>query len=88
SDRLIRIMDITNAYQYRKDYRVERSQIITAEEILSGIRKLMDTGEEIRKKVKAKSEEIQKAVTEGGSSCISLVHFINDVLTNSSKGKD
>ncbi|KAL0545896.1 hypothetical protein IC582_015793 [Cucumis melo] len=73
---------------YQKDYRIERSKLVTAEEIESGIRKVMNEGDEIRKKVKAKSKEVRKAVMEGGSSYISLVHFINDVLANSSNGKE
>ncbi|XP_038900053.1 anthocyanidin 3-O-glucosyltransferase 2-like [Benincasa hispida] len=79
-------VDIT--LDYRKDYLLGRSKLVTAEEIESGIRKLMDEGDEIRKKVKAKSEEIRKAVMDGGSSYTALTHFINDVLANSSKGKD
>lgn len=73
---------------YQKDYRIERSKLVTAEEIESGIRKVMNEGDEIRKNVKAKSKEVRKAVMEGGSSYISLVHFINDVLANSSNGKE
>lgn len=73
---------------YQKDYHIERSKLVTAEEIESGIRKVMNEGDEIRKKVKAKSKEVRKAVMEGGSSYISLVHFINDVLANLSNGKE
>ena len=41
---------------------------------------------EIRKKVKAKSEESRKSVKEGGSSFISLRKFIDNVLANSPGG--
>ncbi|XP_022141883.1 anthocyanidin 3-O-glucosyltransferase 2-like [Momordica charantia] len=69
---------------YRKDFHAERSRVLSAEEIESGIEKLMDHSDEIRKRVKTKSEESRKSVMEGGSSFISLSQFIDDVIANTS----
>nr|AEM43004.1 UDP-glucosyltransferase [Siraitia grosvenorii] len=77
-------VDITLDYQ--KHPHGERSRVVSAEEIQSGIRKLMEEGGEMRKKVKAKSEESRKSLMEGGSSFISLGRFIDDVLGNGPEG--
>ncbi|KGN54987.1 anthocyanidin 3-O-glucosyltransferase 2 [Cucumis sativus] len=72
---------------YVKDFHIGRSRIVSAEEIESGIRKLMgDSGNEIRKKIKVKGEESRKSMMEGGSSFNSLRHFIDDALTNLQEG--
>lgn len=78
-------MAVELTLDYKKDFQTERSRVVSAEEIENGIRKLMedDGSNEIRKKVKAKSNESRKSVMEGGSSFISLGHFIDDVLPNS-----
>lgn len=69
---------------YMKDFQTERSRVVSAEEIESGIKKLMgDDGNEIRKKVKGKSEESRKCMMVDGSSFNSLGHFIDDALANS-----
>ncbi|XP_022141873.1 anthocyanidin 3-O-glucosyltransferase 2-like [Momordica charantia] len=73
---------------FRKEFRGERSRIVSAEEIESGIRRLMEDNNEIKEKVKAKSEESRKSVLEGGSSFVSLGHFIDDVIANSLGGRD
>lgn len=63
--------------------------IMSAKEINRGIRKLIDdNNNEIRKKVKTKSEECKESVTKGGSSFFSLGKFIDDVLTNSPRGEN
>ncbi|KAA0066880.1 anthocyanidin 3-O-glucosyltransferase 2-like [Cucumis melo var. makuwa] len=73
---------------YQNDLKeLDKPRILSAEEIEKGIRKLMDdNNNEIRKKVKTKSEECRKSVIEGGSSFISLGKFIDDVLINSPRG--
>nr|WEA84863.1 UDP-glycosyltranserase [Gynostemma pentaphyllum] len=66
---------------YEKDIRTGKARIVSEEEIENGIRKLMKEGDhDIRKKVKAKSEESRKSLAEGGSSFTSLGRFIDDVL--------
>nr|7BV3_A Chain A, Glycosyltransferase [Siraitia grosvenorii]7BV3_B Chain B, Glycosyltransferase [Siraitia grosvenorii] len=64
---------------------IEEGVIVSAEKIEEGIRKLMGGGGgggggEVRKLVKAKSEESRKSVMEGGSSFTSLNRFIDEVM--------
>ncbi|KAI8011814.1 UDP-glycosyltransferase 71A16 [Camellia lanceoleosa] len=66
---------------YRKDFGMKEMPVmVTAEEISSGIRRLMDGSDEIKHKVKKMSEKSTVAVTEGGSSYNSLGCFIEDVI--------
>ncbi|KAG7037476.1 UDP-glycosyltransferase 71A16, partial [Cucurbita argyrosperma subsp. argyrosperma] len=71
---------------YRKDLGRERLRVVSCEEIECGIRTLMDEGNEIRKKVKEKSEESRRSMRDGGSSFVSLGRFIDDVLANAPEG--
>ncbi|XP_048141918.1 anthocyanidin 3-O-glucosyltransferase 2-like [Rhodamnia argentea] len=66
---------------YRRDLVKGSNILVTAGEIESGIRKLMEGEEagERRKKVKEMSEKSRKALAEGGSSYLSLGRFIDDV---------
>ncbi|XP_030543906.1 anthocyanidin 3-O-glucosyltransferase 2-like [Rhodamnia argentea] len=66
---------------YRRDHAIGSDCVVTADEIEGGIRKLMEGEEarERRKKVKEVSEKSRKALAEGGSSYLSLAHFIEDV---------
>ncbi|XP_059651140.1 anthocyanidin 3-O-glucosyltransferase 2-like [Cornus florida] len=68
---------------YRKDPRREFNQVpLTAEEIETGIRKVMMDDGEIRKKANEMKEKSREAVTEGGSSYIFLGRLIEDVIKN------
>ncbi|XP_038896918.1 putative UDP-glucose flavonoid 3-O-glucosyltransferase 3 [Benincasa hispida] len=88
------IVELELAVEITIDYQNEfqehdKPKIVSAEEIERGIKKLMDNdNNEIRKKVKTKSEEGRKSVIEGGSSFISLGKFIDDVLANSLQGRN
>lgn len=69
---------------YRSNMRAgsdEKEMIVTAEEIDSGIRRLMCDGE-IRKKVKEMKEKSRFAVSEGGSSHASIGRFLDHVIVN------
>ena len=70
---------------YKRDFKAAENDgvLVTAEEIESGIRQLMDGGDEIREKVKEMSGKSRAAVIEGGSSYNSLGRFIEDVVKNS-----
>ncbi|KAI3772056.1 hypothetical protein L6452_03230 [Arctium lappa] len=57
-----------------------REMFVTAEEIESGIRRLMSDDGEIRKKVKVMKEKSRMAVSEGGSSYTTIRHFIRNHL--------
>lgn len=50
---------------------------LTAEEIAAGIGKLMEGSDEIKKRVRIKSEECKKAMMEGGSSFNALNRFMD-----------
>ncbi|KAK2994916.1 hypothetical protein RJ640_012109 [Escallonia rubra] len=67
---------------YRKDFRTAEAVVVTAEVIESGIKKLMDSDGEIRKKVEEMKERSRMAVAEGGSSYVSVGRFIEDVMGN------
>uniref|UniRef100_A0A166AD02 UDP-glycosyltransferase n=1 Tax=Daucus carota subsp. sativus TaxID=79200 RepID=A0A166AD02_DAUCS len=68
---------------YRQEYLApdKSSELVTAEEIESGIRCLMNKeGDQMRNKVVTMKDLCRKAVVEGGSSRISLTQFIDDVI--------
>nr|UMK68136.1 UGT1 [Aesculus chinensis] len=69
---------------YRKDFITESVvELVTAEEIERGIRRLMESdNNDIRKKVKEMSEKSRRALMDGGSSFSSLGRFIGDVIDN------
>ncbi|XP_030456197.2 anthocyanidin 3-O-glucosyltransferase 2-like [Syzygium oleosum] len=79
------VVELGLAAEIKMDYRRDLSKgsdlVVTADEIEGGIRKLMEGEEagERRKKVKEVSEKSRKALTEGGSSSLSLARFIEDV---------
>ncbi|XP_057473604.1 anthocyanidin 3-O-glucosyltransferase 2-like [Actinidia eriantha] len=68
---------------YIKEVGMEERELATAEEIESGIRQVMDGGDEIREKVKEMRGKSRAAVIEGGSSYNSLGRFIGDAVKNS-----
>ncbi|KAK3444626.1 hypothetical protein EUGRSUZ_A00932 [Eucalyptus grandis] len=68
---------------YRRDLVKGSDDVVMANEIERGIRKLMEGEEarERRKKVKEVSEKSRKALMEGGSSYLSLARFFEDVCS-------
>ncbi|XP_059653392.1 anthocyanidin 3-O-glucosyltransferase 2-like [Cornus florida] len=80
------VKELGLAVEIKMDYRKNVSKDIkqeplTAKEIETGIRKVMMDGE-IRKKVNEMKEKSREAMTEGGSSYISLGCLIEDVIKN------
>lgn len=78
------VVELGIAAEIRIDYRSNmrpggREMFVTAEEIESGIRRLMSDGE-IRKKVKGMKEKSRVAVSDGGSSYTAIGHFIDNHL--------
>lgn len=68
---------------YRKDSSIATEPlVVTADEIEKGIKCLMNAASEMRKKVKEMKEKSRMAMVDGGSSHISLGHFIEDVMGN------
>ncbi|KAL1823215.1 hypothetical protein ACET3Z_009993 [Daucus carota] len=82
------VKELGLAVKIKLDYRQEylapdkSSELVTAEEIESGIRCLMNEEGEMRNKVATMKDICRKAVVEGGSSRISLTQFIEDVIDN------
>uniref|UniRef100_A0A5B7CC84 UDP-glycosyltransferases domain-containing protein n=1 Tax=Davidia involucrata TaxID=16924 RepID=A0A5B7CC84_DAVIN len=72
------VKELELAVEIRLDYR-EDSDLVLAEEVERGVRRLMDGDGEIRRKVKEMSEKSRKAVTENGSSLTSLGHLIEEL---------
>ncbi|CAA7019685.1 unnamed protein product [Microthlaspi erraticum] len=58
------------------------ADLVMAEEIERGIKRLMEEDSEVRKRVKEMSEKCRVALTDGGSSRIALQKFIQDVKKN------
>ncbi|XP_059653395.1 anthocyanidin 3-O-glucosyltransferase 2-like [Cornus florida] len=68
---------------YRKDMMTDiYPEPLMAEEIETGIRKVMTIDEEIRKKVNEMKEKSREAMMEGGSSYIYLGCLIEDLIKN------
>ncbi|KAL5581594.1 hypothetical protein UlMin_014036 [Ulmus minor] len=70
---------------YRKDYNFANSgncTNVTAQEIESGIKSVMEVNSETRKTVKQMSDKSRKALVDGGSSYATLGRFLNDVIEN------
>lgn len=80
------------AVEIKMDYRtevffgVEEPVLVTAEEIESAIRCLMDAESEMRKKVKEMKDISRMATIEGGSSYTSVGEFIEDIVNNIQEG--
>ncbi|KAI3465591.1 hypothetical protein Pfo_022254 [Paulownia fortunei] len=71
-------VEITLSYYERS----EDGALVTAGEIERGIRELMESGSEVRKRLKETREKSRMSVAEGGSSYISLNRFIDSIMSN------
>lgn len=71
---------------YRREFNCDGDQaVVSAGEIESGIRRLMDDYDsDARRRTKEMSEKSRKALMEGGSSYSSMDHLINDIVRNMS----
>nr|WFP21566.1 CBUGT1 [Helichrysum umbraculigerum] len=74
------VVELGLAVEIKIDYRSENEIILTSKEIESGIRRLMND-EELRMKVKEMKGNSRFAVSEGGSSYVSIRRFIDLVMT-------
>ena len=62
------------------NYRNRGDHFVTAEEIETTVKCLMEGDNKVRKKVKEVSEMARKAVAEGGSSFALVGDLINDII--------
>lgn len=67
------------AVEIKLDYSAG-AELVTAEEIEIGLRKLMESDSEVRKKVKEMGEIARKALIKGGSSFAAVERLINDII--------
>jgi hypothetical protein len=76
------VRELGLAMEMRLDYR-SGGDLVMAEEIERAVRRLMDGGIEVRKKVKEMGEMARKAVMDGGSSFTSIGQLMEDMIGRS-----
>ncbi|KAF2286762.1 hypothetical protein GH714_027993 [Hevea brasiliensis] len=70
------VKELGLAVEIRVDFRNESGDLVLAEEVERGIKRLMDVDDEVRRKVKEMSKKSKMAVMENGSSHASLKSLI------------
>lgn len=75
------VAELGLAVEIRVDYRSESGDMVLAEELERGIKRLMDGDDEVRRKVKEMSEKSRMAVMENGSSYASLTSLIENLTS-------
>lgn len=73
------VAELGLAVEIRLDYR-EGSALVTAEELVKGLRHLMDSDGEVRSKVKEMRDKSRMAVTEHGSSHASMRRLVHELV--------
>ncbi|XP_019091999.1 PREDICTED: UDP-glycosyltransferase 71B1-like [Camelina sativa] len=68
--------------EYRRDFVVGVSEIVTAEEIERGIKCAMEEDSKMRKRVMEMKDKLHVALLDGGSSNCALKKFVQDVVEN------
>ncbi|XP_002265264.1 anthocyanidin 3-O-glucosyltransferase 2-like [Vitis vinifera] len=76
------VRELEMGVEIRFDYNMDTSNLVSAQEIESRIRSLMDDSSNIRMKRTKMKEKCMKALTEGGSSDCSIQRLIGDIITN------
>ena len=74
------VKDLGLAVEIKIDYNKDRDHIVSAHEIENGLRNLMKTNSEVRKKRKEMKKISRKVKIDGGSSHFSLGRFIEDMM--------
>ncbi|KAI5671000.1 hypothetical protein M9H77_11364 [Catharanthus roseus] len=65
---------------YKKDFKMKTSEVLSADLLEESIRRLMDPENEIRKRVKEIQRKTRLALKEGGSSYSSIRYFIDNMF--------
>ncbi|KAE8690109.1 putative UDP-glucose flavonoid 3-O-glucosyltransferase 3 [Hibiscus syriacus] len=80
------VKELGLAVEIKMDYNSygDEVEIVKAEKIEKGIRRLMEPGSDARKRMKEICDKSRKALTDGGSSHSTLYRFIDDVMDNMS----
>ncbi|KAJ9705929.1 hypothetical protein PVL29_003848 [Vitis rotundifolia] len=76
------VRELEMGVEIRLDYNMNTSNLVSAQEIESRIRSLMDDSSNIRMKRTKMKEKCMKALTEGGSSDSSIQRLIGNMITN------
>ncbi|KAJ9705930.1 hypothetical protein PVL29_003849 [Vitis rotundifolia] len=76
------VRELEMGVEIRLDYNMHTSNLVSAQEIESRIRSLMDDSSNIRMKRTKMKEKCMKALTEGGSSDSSIQRLIGNIITN------
>ncbi|TYI74640.1 hypothetical protein E1A91_D07G215800v1 [Gossypium mustelinum] len=79
------VKELGLAVEIKMDYRKDGGgevEIVKAETIERGIRRLMENDSDVRKRMKEMSDRSRKALMDGGSSHSSLCRFIDNVMDN------
>ncbi|KAJ4824041.1 hypothetical protein Tsubulata_007439 [Turnera subulata] len=75
------VKELGLAVELKSDHR-SNGELAMAEEIARGVRCVMQSNSDLRKKVKQMGEKARKAVMKGGSSFTSIAQFLKDVKGN------
>ncbi|AET01053.1 putative flavonol 3-O-glucosyltransferase [Medicago truncatula] len=75
-------MGVEIAVDYRMEYDVGRDYLLASDKIEKGIRSVLETDGEVRKKVKEMSEHCRKTLLEGGSSYTCLGSLIDYIMNH------
>ncbi|KAL6329750.1 hypothetical protein AAG906_035398 [Vitis piasezkii] len=78
------VKDLGLAVEIKIDYNKDRDYVVSAHEIENGLRNLMNTNSEVRRKKKEMQKISKRVMIDGGSSHFSLGHFIEDMMANMS----
>ncbi|XP_031278179.1 UDP-glycosyltransferase 71K1-like [Pistacia vera] len=76
------VKDLGVAVELRLDYRSMSGEVVLGDEIARAIKCVMEIDNEVRKKVREKSEQSRLAVKEGGSSFTAFQRLIDDICIN------
>ncbi|XP_057982090.1 anthocyanidin 3-O-glucosyltransferase 2-like [Malania oleifera] len=75
-------LSVEISLDYRKNVGEDANCLISAEDIERGVRRVMESESEIRRKVKEMKQKCQRTLVEGGTSYLWLGRFIEDVMGN------
>ncbi|XP_031254176.1 UDP-glycosyltransferase 71K1-like [Pistacia vera] len=76
------VKDLGLVVELRLDYRNTSGEVVLGDEIARAVKCVMDTDNEVRKKVKEESEKSRLAVMNGGYSYAAFGQLIEDILGN------
>ncbi|XP_031252428.1 anthocyanidin 3-O-glucosyltransferase 2-like [Pistacia vera] len=82
------VKDLGLAVGLKLDYRIIKGEVVVADEIARAIKCVMESDNEVRKRVKEKSEKSRLAVMDGGSSYAAFGGLIDNISRNKAHKKN